>query len=264
MTPMTRISAAATFAAVALLGAGSVDAASREITYVGSSTVGKFMHAAAAVYPHSKFSINTKPESGGGENATAAGKTDLGGVAREVKPEILAKDVKKFLIGRDAIAVLVHASNPVDELSSEQLKGIFTGKITNWREVGGRDLPIRVYIVNSQSATRKVFARAVLGGEPYGGDRIETIRPDPRIAEKVASEEGAIGQLSFALAGNNPAIKRIRPDGEEPSVRNPNYPITRPLHLITKGEPKGDVKQFIEWALSDAGQAVVKRNFVGR
>lgn len=264
MDRIRAISAAISLAAITLLAAGGTSAGTPEIEYVGSSTVGKFMHEAAGVYPHSSFKINTKPESGGGENAIAAGRTDLAGVAREVKPEILAKDVKKFLIGRDAIAVLVHASNPVDNLSTGQLKGIFTGKITNWKEVGGKDMPISVYIVNSQSATRKVFATVILDGGSYAGDRVRTIRPDPRIAEMVAGDEGAIGQLSFALAGENASVKRIRPDGQEPSVGNPDYPITRPLYLVTKGEPAGEVKAFVDWAMSDAGQAVVKRHFVGR
>ncbi len=244
-----------------LVAVGSVNAA--EISYVGSSTVGKFMQAAVDEYKASSFKINTKPESGGGENATAAGKTDLGGVAREVKPEILAKNVEKFLIGRDAIAILVNASNPVSELSMAQLKGIFTGKITNWNEVGGNDLAINVYIVNPQSATRKVFAKTVLGGAPYSGDRLQTIRPDPAVADKVAADKGAIGQLSFALVGDQSELKRLRPDGQEASVNNPAYPITRPLYLITKGAPSGEVKDFIDWTLSGAGQAVVKRYFVG-
>ncbi len=232
------------------------------IKYVGSSTVGKFMHAASKVYKDAKFAINTKPESGGGENATAAGKTDLGGVAREVKPAILAKGVKKYLIGRDAIGVIVNAKNPVQSLSLAQLKQIFTGKITNWKQVGGPDMAIHVYIVNPQSATRKVFQKVVLGGAKYAG-KIQTVRPDPAIVAKVAADPAGIGQLSFALIGEGKGVKRIKPDGQEPTVNNPNYPITRPLYLITKGEPTGAVKKFIDWARSAEGQKIVKQFFVG-
>ncbi len=245
-----------------LLLTGAVCAA--DISYVGSSTVGKFMHAAVGKYSGATFAINTKPESGGGENATAAGKADVGGVARDVKPAILKKGVKQFLIGRDAIAVLVNSKNPVDTLSSAQLKDIFTGKISNWKEVGGEDMTINVYIVNPQSATRKVFGKVVLGGAAYAGDHLKTIRPDPKVADRVASDKGAIGHLSFALVGDNAGVKRIKPDGQDASVNNPSYPITRPLYLITKGDPAGKVKDFIDWALSDAGQSVVKQFFVGR
>jgi len=242
-----------------------VVSAKEQIKYVGSSTVGKFMYEAAKVYTKVKFNINTKPESGGGENAAAAGKTDLGGVAREVKPAILNKGVKKYLIGKDAIGAWINAENPVKWLTKTQLKDIFTGKITNWKELGGKNIPIRVYIVNPQSATRKVFSKAVMGTEKYGG-RVTTIRPDTAIIEKVAADKGGIGQLSFALGDEHPLrgkVEKVIIDGQEPTVNNPNYPITRPLYLVTKGEPKGSVLAFIKWSRSEAGQKVLKRYFVG-
>lgn len=240
--------------------------AKENITYVGSSTVGKFIHEASKVYTDTDFKIDTKPESGGGENATAAGKTDIGGVARDVKPEILSKGVQKYLIGKDAIGSWVNSGNPVKDLTMEQLKGIFTGTIINWKEVGGNDLPITIYIVNPQSATRKVFSKIVLSGEKYGGN-VQTIRPDTMIIDKIAADPSGIGQLSFALGnahGQANAARKINIDGEVASVDNPNYQVTRPLYLITKGEPAGKVKAFIDWALSDAGQAIVKTSFVGK
>lgn len=240
--------------------------AEETVKYVGSSTVGKFMHEASQVYTKVSFDIDTTPESGGGENATAAGKTDIGGVARDVKPEILDQGVQAYLIGKDAIGAWVNAANPVTDLTIDQLKGIFTGKITNWKEVGGNDLPISIYIVNPQSATRKVFSQKVLSNENCAGN-VSTVRPDPMIIDKVAADEGGIGQLSFAL-GNTHAkaseVRKINIDGVEASVNNPNYQITRPLYLITKGEPTGEVKAFIDWSLSDAGQAIVIEYFVGK
>ncbi|MBC8177054.1 MAG: phosphate ABC transporter substrate-binding protein [Deltaproteobacteria bacterium] len=232
------------------------------IKYRGSSTVGQFIYDAAKVYNRSTFDIDTKSESSGGEDSAATGRTDLGGVARDVRQKILDKGVKKFLIGKDAIGILVHPSNPVAKLSKEQLSSIFTGEITNWKEVGGRDIDIDVYIVNPRSATRKVFKQTVLGDKKYAGKRIKTIRPDQRIIEEVERNPAGIGQLSFSfLEGAN--VKRIWPDGEEPSVNNPNYPITRNLHLVTKGDPKGEIKEFIDWVLSPEGQKVVKIHFIG-
>ncbi len=236
------------------------------IRYVGSSTVGKFIEEAAKVYPDAQFAINTKPESGGGETATAAGKTDLGGVAREVKEKILKAGVKKHLIGRDAIGVWVNRENPVRSLTQEQLKGIFTGKIANWREVGGPDQPIHVYVVNPQSATRKVFQKVILGKAKYAGKNLKTVRPDTGILDKVGADPQAIGQLSFALAVGHPAeaqVKKVAIGDQAASVTNPDYPITRPLYLITKGEPVGPVADFIAWARSEGGQSIVKKYFVG-
>ncbi len=242
---------------------GSVQA--ETIKYVGSSTVGKFIHEAAAVYGQATFDINTKAESGGGENATAAGMTDLGGVAREVKPDILAKGVTKFLIGHDAIGVWVNSDNPVQSLTKDQLKGVFTGAISNWSEVGGADAAINVYIVNPQSATRKVFQAKILGESDYGG-KVSTIRPDPNVLDELAKDQFGIGQLSFALGAGHQAsskVKMVKVGDEEPNVANSTYPITRPLYLIAKGDPNAQVQAFIDWALSDAGQAVVMKYFVG-
>ena len=240
------------------------DASAKEsFTYVGSSTVGRFMHDAAKEYAGASFSINTKPESGGGENAVAAGKADIGGVAREVSPAILAKGVHKHYIGKDAIGIWVNSKNPVTDLSMAQLKAIFTGKTTNWKDVGGTDMAINVYIVNPQSATRKVFKKAVLGEDSYAGFRLKTVRPDPAIIERIKSDAGGIGQLSFALGTEDNTVKRVNPGGESATFDNPNYPIGRPLYLITKGPPAGLVKSFIDWAHSEEGQEVVKRYFIG-
>ncbi len=235
------------------------------ITYVGSSTVGKFIQDAEKVYTAADFKINTKPESGGGENATVAGHADIGGVAREVKPQIMAKGIVKTLIGKDAIGAWVHQDNPVQDLSTTQLAGIFSGTITNWNEVGGTDAPIAVYVVNPQSATRKVFGKVILNGSEYGGN-LQTVRPDPNIVDKVAADPNGIGQLSFSLGANHPqasAVRKVSVDGQAPDVTNSDYPITRPLYLITKGAPAGAARGFIAWSLSAEGQAVVMQNFVG-
>ncbi|MDH3604321.1 MAG: substrate-binding domain-containing protein, partial [Candidatus Tectomicrobia bacterium] len=187
----TKRSIIPTVALVFLSWTVSDDAPAKEsITYVGSSTVGRFMHAAAKEYAGASFSINTEPESAGGENAVAAGKADIGGVARDVSPAILAKGVHKHRIGRDAIGIWVNSENPVTDLSMAQLKAIYTGKTTNWKDVGGPDLAINVYIVNPQSATRKVFKKVVLEGDRYAGSRLQTVRPDPAIIDRIQSDEG--------------------------------------------------------------------------
>lgn len=251
--------------ALALFGLlTSAAQAQTTLNYIGSSTVGRFVQDAAEVYQGATFKINTAPESGGGENATAAGKADLGGVAREVKPQILERGVEQYLIGRDAIGVIVHPDNPVRELSSEQLKGVFTGEIDNWQALGWEgEHPIHTYIVNPQSATRRVFQQAVLGEADYKGEHLQTIRPDSDILDRIANDPNGIGILSFAIIGDSESVARVAPDGQEPSVDNPDYPITRPLYLITKGAAEGAAAQFIEWAKSAEGQQIVKRYFVG-
>ena len=242
---------------------GVVIAASRgEISYVGSSTVGLFVREAAKVYTKIKFSINTELESAGGERAGLTGKADIGGVARDLIPFSISEGAVPTLIGMDAIAAIVNEKNPLKDLTKEQLKGIFTGKIRNWKKVGGRDSPIRVFIVDRRSATRGVFKKAVLGGEDYRG--AEVVSPDARIVDIIAAHPNAIGQIGFAFfKGKNMKVRALSIDGQEASVDNPKYPVTRPLYLVTKGQPKGEVKDFIDWARSPEGQEVVKKTFIG-
>jgi phosphate transport system substrate-binding protein len=231
------------------------------IKYVGSSTVGKFITDASKVYVSAKFELNTIPESSGGEQCAARDNCSLGGVAREVKPKFLNMGVKATLIGKDAISVIVHKDNPVKKVSSSQLKAIFTGKLKNWQEIGGLDLPIKAIIVKRGSATRKVFRKIILGQDEYKGTKVVT--PDAKIVSTVALEEGTIGQISMAFIKGNGKIKPLFVDDQEPSVNNTDYPITRPLNLVTKGFPQGEVKAFIDWTLSPAGQTIVKNRFVG-
>ncbi len=231
------------------------------IQYVGSSTVGKFITDASKVYTASRFTLNTVPESSGGEQCAARARCSLGGVARDVQQKFLDMGVKATLIGKDAIAVIVHKDNPVKSLSLPQLKAIFTGKLTNWKEVGGPDLSIKAVIVKKGSATRKVFRKVTLGQDEYKGTKVVT--PDAKIVSTVALEKGTIGQISMAFIKENKKVIPLFVDDQEPSVDNPDYPITRPLYLVTRGLPKGEVKAFIDWTLSPAGQAVVKKRFVG-
>lgn len=231
------------------------------IKYEGSSTVGKFISDASATYSAASFKIKTASESSGGEKCAARNSCDVGGVAREVNTKFVDSGVNKTLIGKDAIAAIVNSSNPVNGLSADQLKGIFTGQITNWSEVGGPDLAITAYIVKKGSATRKVFRKVVMGDADYSGAKVMT--PDAKIVTTVTREPGAIGQISFAFLKDVEGVKSLDVGGQQASVDNPNYPITRPLYLTTKGAPAGDVAKFIEWSLSDAGQAIVKQRFVG-
>lgn len=229
--------------------------------YEGSSTVGKFITDAIKQYKDLSFKINTISESAGGEQCVLRQRCDMGGVAREIKQRYLEAGLKPILIGRDAIAVLVNKNNPVSELSKQQLKGIFTGEITNWAEVGGQNMPIVTYVVKAASATRHVFAASILEGERYGN--VKTITPDAKIASLIAKQPNAIGQLSFAFTKNRRGIKALIVEGQEASVHNSFYPITRPLYIVTKGEPTDKVKAFLDWTLSEQGQAVIKQRFVG-
>ncbi|MBT4520235.1 MAG: phosphate ABC transporter substrate-binding protein [Halieaceae bacterium] len=239
----------------------ALPAQSGNINYVGSSTIGQFMQDAAQVYTDSTFSIETLSESSGGELCAYRGNCDLGGVARPVNERYLDKGVVATLIGYDAIAAIVNKSNYVKEMTSCQLSGIFSGAITNWKQLGGSDRPIKVYVPKETSGTYKVFKQAVLRHQDYG--KVNKITPDIQIVSKVSDNEGAIGQISVALIGEGDSVVPLAIDGEICSIRNQTYPITRPIYLLTNDEPKGEIKAFVDWVLSPAGQDVVKKRYIG-
>ncbi len=231
------------------------------INYEGSSTIGKFIEDAAKVYAASTFTLNTIPESSGGEQCAMRGNCAMGGVAREVEQRFLDSGVVATLIAKDAIAAVVNENNPVKELTLAQLKAIFTGQVKNWSALGGDDIAIKPYVVKETSATYSVFAKAVLGNDPYQG--VEVITPDAKMIPTIARERGAIGQLSFSFLPDAKGVRALKVEGHEATVQTQGYPISRPLYIVTKGQPQGEVKHFLTWVLSPAGQQIVKQRFVG-
>lgn len=230
------------------------------IHYEGSSTIGKYIHDAAKVYRIASFEKNVDTESLGGLQCAKWGSCELGGVANQLNTED-RQQIQAFLLGYDAIAVIVNQRNPVKNLSTQDLRRIFTGRVKNWSELGGENMPINVYTVQDASATRHVFKQKVLANSGYAGT--EVILPDRRIISKVAHDWGAIGHISFAFLENQKGVRAVAVDGNQASVNNPQYPITRPLYLVTHGKPLPKVQKFIDWSLARPGQEVVKKKFVG-
>ncbi len=228
--------------------------------YVGSSTIGNFISDADSVYEAAWFDLNTAPESAGGELAIVEGRCDLAGVANIPSAKTLQRGVASALIGWDAIAVLTHQDNPVNNLTLSQLKGIFTGQITNWKELGGPDLEIHPYITAVESATHKVFRSVVLGSADYAG--CETVAPDADILERLQNDPGGIGHLSFSFLTKEEKVKVLMVDGQPLRLTNPAYPITRPLYLLW-WPGRSEVAAFVDWTLSAEGQRLVMKRFIG-
>ncbi|MFQ5447681.1 MAG: putative porin, partial [Saprospiraceae bacterium] len=230
------------------------------LNYVGSSTIGNFMRDADLVYTGAGFHLNTEPESAGGEIAILEGRADLAGVANVPSSKALQRGVISSLIGWDAIAIITNESNPVKNLTLSQLKGIFTGKITNWKEVGGTDLSIQPYITSIESATHKVCRSVILGEEDYAG--CETVMPDADILDRVRKHPGAIGHISFSFLEDRSNLRVLSVDGQPLTLTNAAYPITRPLYLLW-WPGRREVSEFVDWALSAEGQRLVMKRFIG-
>ncbi len=250
---------------IAVLMIGCVGAWKKEsnlaptMHYVGSSTIANFIRDAEPVYKRVRFIVDTEAESVGGELAIREGRADIAGVAGKPKPETLEMGVVATLIGKDAIAVVVNQANPVNNLTHDQLKGIFTGKYRNWSQLGGPDLEIHPFIVGPESATRKVFRSAILGEADYAG--CEIVRPDTDLPMKVEAEPGGIGQISFSFLGSCGAVKALTVDGQRPVSTNLHYPITRPLYLLW-WPGRDRVTDFITWTtINPEAEAILLNRF---
>jgi phosphate transport system substrate-binding protein len=231
------------------------------ITYEGSSTVGLFMKDAARVYKKARFKISVITESNGGEVCVLARTCDIGGVARDIHPIFTERGLFAIPFAYDVLTAIVNSENPVKGLTSDQLSDIFSGKIKNWKEVGGEDLPITVYIVGKESATRDVFKMHILKDKEYAKDA-KVIRPDWRIVLNTTLDKGGIGQISYSFAATTDQVRPLIINGYDPRDYKSNYPLRRLLHLTTFGPPQGRVKDFIDWTNSEKGRKVLEKRFL--
>jgi phosphate transport system substrate-binding protein len=163
-----------------------------------------------------------------------------------------------YTLGKEGIVLAVNLENPVSSLTKNQLKDIFSGNITNWKEVGGPDAKINLVIREDGSGTRKAFEDIVMGKTKVKSDAIvQTSTESIKVAVK--QDPYAIGYIS--LAHMTPDVKALQIDGVIPSmetVKDGSYKLQRPFLFVTNGEPKGVVKEFIEWCLGPEGQEIVK------
>jgi len=244
-----------------------VPSTASSLTYEGSSTIGEgVMREAARKYQAGtgiRFKQISMGGSGVGFRAAMQGVADIGGLSRSLSESELAQSPHSTVIGHDAIAVFVNGQNPVKSLTQAQVKGIFTGKITNWKEVGGEDAEITVVteIKKSDRATIKVFKSLALDGEDFGPSR-ELDKPHACVL-LVRYNRNAITHASLSFTEENTRavmIEDVPPNRE--TIADGSYPYTRPLLLVTEEEPAGEVKDFIDFLLSPDGQNIVKQKFI--
>jgi phosphate transport system substrate-binding protein len=207
--------------------------------------------------------------SGGGSSVGVAslidGTTDIADHSRPMKNSEYEKAVNNgvfpfsFQIANDAVAVVVHPSNPVSDLSLQQLKGIYTGEMTNWNQVGGNDLEITMVSRDSSSGTFETWEKLVMDKEPVVSSALYT-SSNADVASVVSGNPNAIGYVGLAYV--TPMLKAITVEGKEATLSsaiNYTYPIARPLFMSTNGFPApGPVLDVILFILSDAGQRLVE------
>ncbi len=234
-----------------------------DITFAGSTTVQPLARELKAVFNALYPNVTLDIAAGGstvGINAIHAGTVDIGMASRNLKPEE-KEGIEQHQIAVDVIAVVVHQDNAVENLTLEQLRDIYLGKITNWQDVGGPDSEITVIIREKNSGTRGAFDKIVLDGQEPIAPHLEKAITAGDMAVMVAENSNAVGYVGF---GNlEPEIKLVAIDGVIPSddtARDGSYRLVRPLLLLTGPLTQPVAHQFVEFAVGERGQQVVVDN----
>lgn len=228
------------------------------LTVAGSTAFQPFAEKLADQYMNSHPDISVTVQGGGsavGIQSANSGAAQIGMADLVALPED-AKGLTATIVAKDGIAIVVSPSNQIDGLTTDQVRDIFNGKITNWKEVGGIDAPITVVSREAGSGTRSSFeqilANVNLKRDALIQDSNGTIR------ETVANDANSIGYLSHGLI--NEKIKALKVDGAEctsETIIAGNYKLVRPIFLLVKGTLEGETKNFIDYILSEEGQKTI-------
>ncbi len=234
---------------------------SREgITVAGSTSVEPFAELLAEEYMSLHPGAHIFVQGGGSTAGIEAAKNHaaaIGMSSRALLPN--EKDLYAVTIAKDAIAVIVHPKNPIQDLSLEQIRSVFSGKIKNWREVGGLSHPIVLVSREEGSGTRESFQKFVMGKEEI---TLESLVQDSNgaIRQVVSNDPNAIGYISLGLV--NEKVKALNIGGVEPTVKNienGKYTLVRPFLFVFDGEPTGVPKSFLEFVLSASAQKLLAK-----
>ncbi len=241
----------------------------------GSDTVLPLSQQEAESFTKANKNANVTVTGGGsgvGISALLEGTTDIAQSSRKIKFEEKQKlqdkgdKVVEKIIAYDALAVIVHPSNKVDKLTREQMEDIFTGKITNWKELGGADLKIIPYSRETSSGTYEFFKEHVLNKKDYVNG-IMSMPATGAIVQSVSQTQGAIGYIGLAYLDKKGKVKAVHVSFDAgktytaPSVKtamDETYPIVRPLIYYYVEKSEATVKPFVDYVLSAAGQKIVK------
>lgn len=239
------------------------------ITVKGSDTMVILGQRWAEEYMNKNPGISIQVTGGGSGTGIAAlinGATDICESSRPMKEkekqDIRArhgKEVKEIPVALDGLAIYVHHSNPIQSITRAQLKSIYRGRLSNWRELGWENAQIVTYSRENNSGTYVFFKEHVLDNEDFA-ENVQTLPGTAAIVNAVANDRRSIGYGGIAYSSGIRAVPVVGKEGGEavsPSletVQSGKYPLSRNLYFYTAGEPLGHIKEFINWVLSDEGQ----------
>jgi phosphate transport system substrate-binding protein len=226
----------------------------------GSTSIQPFADRWAEVYMAKHRGAVVNVQGGGssaGIQAARSGAAHIGMSSRELKPE--EKDLQEYEVARDGLAVIIHPSNALNGLTLLQVRSIFNGNIRNWRVLGGVDREIDVVTREEGSGTRGAFQELVMGKDRIVKNAIVE-DSNGTVREIVAGDPQSVGYISLGLVTDR--VKALRLDAVTPSeetIRRKEYTLVRPFLFVTSGPPGPAARAFIDFVLSDEGQALVQK-----
>jgi phosphate transport system substrate-binding protein len=235
------------------------------ITEAGSTTVQPLAQSLADAFMADNPDVEITVQGGGssvGIQSAADGTVDIGAASRAVKPEEIALGLVVHHLASDGIAIVSHRDQTLSELTTDQVRQIFAGEITNWSEVGGANAEITVIGREEGSGTRAAFEELVMEEELITETAL-LFPSNGALRTAVSTTPDSIGFLSFGYLDGS--VKALNIDGVAATVANAlsgAYPIVRPLNFVTKGEPTGKVKEFIDFCLGTEGQEIVAEDYI--
>lgn len=250
---------------IGFIGCIGGETESKTLSLAGSTTVEPIATRAAEVYMEKHPGVKVTVQGGGsgtGIKMVGEGTADIGNASRKIKDKErdLYPDLAGTIIAYDGIAIVVYPSNPVTNLTKQQLQDIYAGKIRNWNEIGGEDKEIVVVTRAEGSGTRDTFIELVMNkGKVEETPAVIQKPSNGAVKSTVAGNENAIGYIGLGYVDSS--VKSMKIDGIAPSsttVKGGTYPISRALYMYTKGSPSGLAKDFIDFILSSEGQNIVE------
>ena len=233
---------------------------------VAQQTAERFMNQ----HPDTRVTV-TGGGTGVGISALLDNTTDIAMASRPIKfsekmkIKSAGEDVAEIVVAYDALAVVAHPSNPVKQLTRQQLEDIFRGKITNWKQVGGDDRKIVVYSRETSSGTYEFFKESVLKNKNYMASSL-SMPATGAIIQSVSQSKGAIGYVGLAYVSPRVKTLSVSYDGKHyaaPTVENATnktYPIVRPLYYYYNVKKKAEIDPLVQYILSPDGQDIIKKS----
>ena len=245
-----------------LLDAAACSRATQKgVTLAGSTSVQPFAEKWADAY-HARHPDTPIHVQGGGSTAgvqaAISGAAQIGMSSRALTPEETAR-VTGIAVARDGIAIVVHPTLPANDLALEQLQAIYAGEISNWRQLGGRDVPITLITREEGSGTRAAFEALVMGGRRIAASALVQDSTGA-VRQMVASDPAAIGYVSIGLV--DASVKALRLHGVEATEANIDagkYPLVRPFLFVLPSQPPAVVQDFIAWITGPEGRELTRR-----